>query len=686
MQPWEFAIVQSESTKSDPGSLKNLFLLSFHDRDPLAAEISGFGWRVSSARRTENLRERFLSSTALIAVVDVRRSENTALAAIAKLAAMAENGGFAVVALADPAAQVDIAEKCHAAGATHFFDMAGANADLQQALNFAYRYVEHVRGGAEGVERFSALLAQSDQQWSFARSHISGGWISENLRNQLPAVNFDAYPATGIYRLLSDAERARVRGAMGRLKEGSAQAAVPHELNGERVIHHLHLSSENLFGRIEPLTFGESVDDWTKRDLLSGLRNASAARGWMRARLAEQQKLGVLTLGLKNFRTINAAFGRPVGDQILRIIGQRLLAATTELAADQCLVARIDGQNFLISSVLNQSPEIFVEFSEHLLASIFHPAVVEGRSVQLIARAGVAIDSHPSDETVLIRHASLALAEAMASDAILLKRSNASGDDALLEQELEAQLEQAINRGQITIALQPQMRVDTGQLIGAEALARWDHPEFGLLGAATLFAVAERAGLMEMLSAHIHERALSVGASWPDSLSFLRLSINVTAGDLAHRAFSRNLIKKIRKSGFPADHLTLEITESELINDMAGSVGRLQELREQGIRIAIDDFGTGYSSLAYLKDLPLDYLKIDSGLTSDIGGSRKDQVVVRSIIDMAQSLYLEVIAEGVETEAQLETLTLQGCEFFQGFLRSGPLSAEEFELFALRSN
>ena len=132
--------------------------------------------------------------------------------------------------------------------------------------------------------------------------------------------------------------------------------------------------------------------------------------------------------------------------------------------------------------------------------------------------------------------------------------------------------------------------------------------------------------------------------------------------------------------------MTLEITESELIGNLSASAEKLHRLREAGICIAIDDFGTGYSSLSYLKNLPVDYLKIDSGLTGDIDGSAKDQVVVRSIIDMAHSLHLSVIAEGVETEAQLQTLAEQGCEYFQGFLRSGPLSPDEFEAFALRSN
>jgi EAL domain-containing protein (putative c-di-GMP-specific phosphodiesterase class I) len=274
----------------------------------------------------------------------------------------------------------------------------------------------------------------------------------------------------------------------------------------------------------------------------------------------------------------------------------------------------------------------------------------------------------------------------MVSDAVPVKISGSSEKNILLEQKLEGDLAHALERDEITIALQPQIKVEDGQLIGAEALARWNHPELGFLGAATLFSVAERAGLMKLLSSHIHAAAFATAARWPDSLSFLRLSVNVTAGDLAAPDFAQNIMDNIAASGFSAERATLEITESELIGNLSTAAQRLAVLREQGVRIAIDDFGTGYSSLAYLQNLPLDYLKIDSGLTSDISGSTKDQVVVKSIINMARSLDLAVIAEGIETEAQLESLAREGCEYFQGFLRSGPISQEEFEIFALRSN
>lgn len=661
-------------------------MLSFHDRDPLAAEISGLGWRVSAARRGDELHNRIASSRALIAVVDVRDAEGEGRAAIEEVHAIDPRGGLAILALGDASQQENIAGKCYAAGATHFLDMGNAHADLAQALKFADRYAENMRGGSEATDQLQQLLARSGEEWSFSKTDMSDVVFTEQMRRGLGTDQIARYPVTGFYRGMRVTERSRVRGAMGRLRSGSAQAAIPHHWNGEKIIHHLHDSGDRIFGRIERLSTDPTAENWMERDLLSGLRNGAAARAWIREGLEAGKEIGFVAMGLKNFGTINAAYGRSVGDEVMRRIGQRLIAETSEHPGDDIVVARMDGQNFVVALNLDQGRTDFSAFAENLLNRLFDPVSIDGRNIRLVARAGVASGQSSGDEALLVRRGILALAEAMASDSMVIKVSVSTDKDVLLEQQLEGELAHAMERQEITISFQPQIRTETGQLIGAEALARWNHPKFGFLGAGTLFAVADRAGLMELLSSHIHDRALDLAAKWPDSLSFLRLSINVTAGDLASRQFVSKISDAIRTSGFSADRLTLEITESELISDLRSAAARLRELQELGLRIAIDDFGTGYSSLSYLKNLPLDYLKIDSGLTGDISGSEKDQVVVRSIISMAHSLGLSVIAEGVETEEQLALLSDQGCEFYQGFLRSGPLVPEEFEIFALRSD
>jgi EAL domain-containing protein (putative c-di-GMP-specific phosphodiesterase class I) len=217
--------------------------------------------------------------------------------------------------------------------------------------------------------------------------------------------------------------------------------------------------------------------------------------------------------------------------------------------------------------------------------------------------------------------------------------------------------------------------VTTGRITGAEALARWRHPTFGELGATTLFSVAERSDYLAELSEHVQRRALQIAAQWPDSLSDLRLSVNITAADIVRPGFAAQFLDSTDSVGFDRRRLTVEVTESSLIEDLNTAAALLAGLREGGLRIAIDDFGTGYSSLAYLKALPLDYLKIDKRLSEDITGSPRDRIVVRSVIDMARSLGLGVIAEGVETQEQLDLLAREGCTLFQGFLCAPPLDS-----------
>jgi EAL domain-containing protein (putative c-di-GMP-specific phosphodiesterase class I) len=195
----------------------------------------------------------------------------------------------------------------------------------------------------------------------------------------------------------------------------------------------------------------------------------------------------------------------------------------------------------------------------------------------------------------------------------------------------------------------------------------------GPLGADTLFAAADRADLGIALSDHIQQLTLRTAARWPRSLAALRLSLNVTAADLARAGFACLLLGRVDASGFPRGRLTVEVTETGMILELDRAATVLAELRGAGCRVAIDDFGTGYSSLAYLTALPLDYLKIDRALVTDIVGNPRDRVVVRGVIDIARALGLKVIAEGVETADQLALLTAEGCGCYQGFLRAGAL-------------
>ncbi len=250
------------------------------------------------------------------------------------------------------------------------------------------------------------------------------------------------------------------------------------------------------------------------------------------------------------------------------------------------------------------------------------------------------------------------------------------GEDAAHRAEMEAtgaelptaDLQRAIAQGELDVLFQPQVAFETGAIVGVEALARWEHSLLGAIGAEQLFASAERAGLGPALSAHVQTLALARAAAWPRPLDGLRLSVNVTAGDLSRDDFASVFLTRATDNGFPVARMTIEITETGLIASLEQAAAQLASLRAAGCRVAIDDFGTGYSSLAYLKALPLDYLKIDRALTQDIAGSPRDRVIVRGVIGIARGLGLTVIAEGVETAEQRDLLAAEGCDLYQGFL------------------
>jgi len=232
-----------------------------------------------------------------------------------------------------------------------------------------------------------------------------------------------------------------------------------------------------------------------------------------------------------------------------------------------------------------------------------------------------------------------------------------------------------MGRGEIEILFQPQYAALDRRLVGAEALAHWRHPEKGRIGGDRLFAIAAQGGLVEALSGHVMRTALDAAGNWSVPV---RLSLNVTAADVAGGDFAEIVMFAVRDAGFPAEHLTLEITEQVLLAELDRTAEKLRRLSVLGIRIALDDFGAGFCNFDYLKRLPLHYLKLDRGMIAGIDQDPRDLVVLRGIVAMARGLGLEVIAEGVEREAQLQAIVREGCSGWQGFLGAEPMSAADF--------
>lgn len=377
----------------------------------------------------------------------------------------------------------------------------------------------------------------------------------------------------------------------------------------------------------------------------------------------------IAIVALASFEIINATYGRQVGDALVRAAATRIerAIANTSLAATEWVR---DGSVFTLATpAAMKDVHPLVTAIEFALAQ---PFVVGTTTVHVGTRIGVASGADELADALVAR-ARAALADARLAEGATTRIAPPAPHRPIAQ--LAADLHRAIERDEITVLFQPQVGLDSGAIVGVEALARWRHPDLGELGADTLLAASDRANLGLALSDHILARALADVAAWPAALAGLRVAVNVTAADLARPDFADRFLARVDASGVARTRVTAEITEGGLIDDLDGATELLAVLRDGGCHVAIDDFGTGYSSLAYLTALPVDYLKIDLRLTQSIVGDRRHRVVVEGIIAIANALGLETIAEGVETEEQRALLEARGCTYYQGFLCAGATDA-----------
>ncbi|WP_174280562.1 putative bifunctional diguanylate cyclase/phosphodiesterase, partial [Sphingomonas bacterium] len=374
-----------------------------------------------------------------------------------------------------------------------------------------------------------------------------------------------------------------------------------------------------------------------------------------------------MMVAMERLDIVNAAYGRHIGDQLIRMAATRI-ERTADDVDHGWSVSRVGGSEFLV--LIDAAGPALAAATELVCRRLSAPFVVAGLAVSMGHRIATATPEVGEDGAALVER--LRALVRIAGD----ERGGSAPEGAGT---LAVDLHRAMERDEIEVVFQPQVRLDDGRIVGVEALARWEHPTLGTLGAEPLFAAAGQAGLAEVLSAHVQALALRRTAAWRGALGTLRVSINITAQDIASPAFAAAFLDRLEASGFPAGRLTVEITETGLIPDLDAATAVLARLRRAGCRVALDDFGTGYSSLAYLKRLPVDCLKIDRAITRDVTGSDRDRAVLAGVIGIAGALGIATIAEGVETADERDRLALMGCDLYQGFLCAGPIDATALE-------
>ena len=425
-------------------------------------------------------------------------------------------------------------------------------------------------------------------------------------------------------------------------------------------------------------------------DGLTGLANRSRFRAEVHATLEEsgrmRRPLAVLLIDLDRFKEINDTLGHHIGDVLLRSVGSRLAASSKDVS----LVARLGGDEFAVLLADVSGPEQALAVAREITRSLEGPFMLEdGLVLEIEASIGVVVTpEHGGDVDVLLQRADVAMYLAKGSKSGVALYAPERDDNTRRRLALIGQLRTAVANNELTLFYQPKLNVATQEFTGVEALVRWNHPELGLLPPGEFIHLAERSGLIKPLTHFVLRSAIAQTQRWHGEGLALRVAVNLSARTFLDYELPAMVAALLREAGMDPSWLELEITETELMADPARGAKVLERLHAMGVRLTIDDFGTGHSSLAYLGTLPVDEIKIDrcfvaAMATDDIS---PDDIIVRSTIELARNLGLEVTAEGVETAGQLERLTLLGCHFLQGYYLSRPVPPEElFTLVAATS-
>jgi diguanylate cyclase (GGDEF)-like protein len=421
-------------------------------------------------------------------------------------------------------------------------------------------------------------------------------------------------------------------------------------------------------------------------DALTGLPNRllfqDRAAHSMAAARRDETTAGVLFVDLDDFKVVNDTMGHSVGDELLLAVAMRL----SVLVRESDTAARLGGDEFAL--LIDRAPDsAAVEaFADRIVQAFSEPFILASGSVITTVTVGVATTEDSADVDELLRHADLALYAAKAAGKRRWRRYQPVLSAGMVRRrELQAALEEAVTQSAFTLAYQPIVSLGTGELAGFEALVRWPHPQWGMMQPGQFISLAEETGQIVPLGSWVLGHAAADIVRWQRRIpgqAPLYVSVNVSARQFGDPGFVDGVRRVLDTTGLEPSALMLELTESILLRRDDRMYSDLMELKVIGVRLAIDDFGTGYSSLSYLRELPIDVLKIDKSFVDGIASSEQRLALVEGIVQIARTLQLQVIAEGIESEAQRDLLISMGCQFGQGYLLAMPMGASQAEALA----
>ena len=501
----------------------------------------------------------------------------------------------------------------------------------------------------------------------------------------------------------------RVRQACERAIANGDAFAIEHRIvQSDGGLRHVHQQVEvieydgsggalQLAGAVHDITRRKDTEEQIRRlayfDTLTGLPNRLLFTEQLHKGLADAerqgQQLAVLFVDLDHFKRVNDTLGHSAGDELLRVVSARLAQSVRPLDSisrgsgerDRNSIARLGGDEFIIMLSDLHGAVDAAAVARRLVAALTEPVTIQCTELYVSASVGIAM--YPYDGTdidTLLMNADTAMYRAKEAGRGGFQFYDRSMNARALERlVMETMLRRALERSEFVLHYQPRISLATGQIVGAEALIRWQHPERGLVSPREFITLAEETSLVIPIGEWALDEVCRQSAAWQaGGLAAVPLAVNLASTHLRERNLPDLVSRMLVQHGVPAGCLEIEVTESVLIADPELSLDTARRLNELGVRLSIDDFGTGYSSLSYLKRLPISALKIDQSFVRDLATDPDDAAIITAIIAMAHTLKLKVIAEGVETEAQRVFLKNNGCDEFQGYLMSRPVEAGEF--------
>jgi diguanylate cyclase (GGDEF)-like protein len=393
-------------------------------------------------------------------------------------------------------------------------------------------------------------------------------------------------------------------------------------------------------------------------------------------RVKRGECLAVLCLDLDQFKSVNDALGHHIGDELLKLVGERLRGCTRELD----IVARMGGDEFAIIMTQMEQAADAATLSKRIRDSVIKPYQIEGHQIVTDISIGISVapmDAVESDE--LLRNADMALYDAKADGRGTFRFFEPEMNTRMkVRRELEMDLRRALASEQFELHYQPLVVLETNEVNAFEALLRWNHPTRGLISPADFIPIAEETGLIVPLGEWVLKAACAEAASWPEHI---KVAVNLSPAQLNSRNLVSMVMSALNESGMAPHKLQLEITETVLLQNTFTTLATLHELRKMGVQIALDDFGTGYSSLSYLRSFPFDKIKIDRSFIQDLSNGAEPLAIVNAVAGLARCLNMTSTAEGVETQQQMDVLQSIGCTEMQGYLFSHARPASEIRQF-----